>query len=318
MSTKKPIVIKKSRDFGKVMSDTFSLFFQNFKLFAKVFLKIVMPVLVLGSLGVLVVAFMASGFDPVNPDFDEFPMVPAIILGIIYVLFIFLFIYCFLKIMVVAYRFVKLKSEDAEYAVTEGDLLNDIGGETMAMLGKVFQYMALLIPIMVVFGGLQYLLINLIGPSGIILLFIALPILMYFTVATSLYMVVFFHERIGFIDSLKRSMELIKGKWWLTFALTMVISMIANSISSFIQYVPMIFVMIGAALLPEDGSGLSLFISVMGIFAVFIVVLTFVFYIINYIFQSIWYHSLVEDKEGTSIIDKINQIGEDNGEVQFS
>jgi len=133
-----------------------------------------------------------------------------------------------------------------------------------------------------------------------------------------MYLVVSYEENLDFVDSLKRSMYLVKNKWWLTFAATIAISMIASTIMSFVQYIPLIFITIGGALMPTEGAGLSIFIGIGGIITLIFFVGTLLLYVINFVFQSLWYYGLVEDKEGRSIINKINQIGEDDGELQYS
>ena len=313
MSTNNAIQIRKVRDFGSVISDTFSLFFPNFALFAKVYIRIIAPVLVIGALMTFVFVSFGGDFYLTNITLNSFPTEYATIFGVCYFIIILLLGYCYMQMMVVAFRFIKIKANDPEREVSSTELMTGLGEQTMSLLRNCILYILLFMALFF----LIFVPVTLLGGFGVLIIFCMFPVFAYYGVATSLYLVVSFEEDLGFEENLKRSMYLIKDNWWLTLVLIIVIGIIVNLIAAFIQYIPAIFIGIGSSLIPIEGGEFSMLAGIGGIIVFVFYIATMILQMINFVFLSLWYYSLVEDKEGISIMDKINQIGEDDSESQY-
>ena len=314
MSTNNAIQIRKVRDFGTAISDTFSLFFPNFVLFAKVFIRIIAPVLVIGALMTFVFVSFGGDLYLTNITLDSFPTEYAAIFGVFYFIIVLLLGYCYMQIMVVTFQFIKIKANDPEREVSSTELMRGLSEKTMSLLRNCILYILLFIALIF----LIFLPVTILGGFGAVIIFCMLPVFAYYGVATCLYLVVSFEEELGFEDSLRRSMYLIKDNWWLTLVLIVIIGIVVNLISAFIQYIPVIFIGVWSSLIPTEGIGFNMIAGVGGIIVFLFYIGTMILQMINFMFLSLWYYSLVEDKEGTSIMDKINQIGKDDGESEYS
>ncbi len=281
------IKLKKVRDFGEVLGDTFAFVGQNFNPLLKIFLFLVAPVAIftsifagyvqnelVGNLAVYNEALLDGDID--NP----FEMLSSLFSGYYFVnVLLSLITYSIVAAAIFTYLKKYEESENGEVGmkqITNGLLMKIV---TLSL----FMVMASLIYF---FGTLMFII------PGVFLM-----------IATSLYQNVYIVEGKGFVQAFKRSMQLVKGHWWMTLSLYATIGVLVSVILGIVQLLFALLLGAGSSLVTQEPSTAL---------AVVTGIATFCGYFFNFIFWvliGIWYYSLVEIKDGTSAFEKINQIG---------
>ena len=129
----------------------------------------------------------------------------------------------------------------------------------------------------------------------------------YVSVALMIIYIVGLIEDKGFFDSMSRSFYLVKNKWWLTFGLLIVLSLIQGFLG-FLFQVPQYIAMFVIAFNSVDGNGTDSFTEIILIVTTIISTLNFIFYAISLVGIAFHYFSLVEQKEAKGLLDKIDSI----------
>ncbi len=127
----------------------------------------------------------------------------------------------------------------------------------------------------------------------------------YFMIPISFIFLLRIHEKLGFMDSIKRAQFLVKGYWWQTLGLYFVTGLIVYSVSA----VPSLFSNFGfgiGTMLNSDELGKLLF----GIFYIISIMVSIVTSVVFSIVIAFRYFSLLEIKEGHNMMDRIQDIGE--------
>ena len=129
----------------------------------------------------------------------------------------------------------------------------------------------------------------------------------YVSVALMIIYIVGLNEDKGFFDSLSRSFYLVKNKWWFTFGLLIVLSLIQGFLG-FLFQVPQYIAMFIIAFNSVDGNGTDSITEIILIVTTIISTLNFIFYAISLVGIAFHYFSLVEQKEAKGLLDKIESI----------
>jgi len=119
-----------------------------------------------------------------------------------------------------------------------------------------------------------------------------------------------FREQTGFFTALGRSLKLIRGKWWSTFGLLLITTIIMVLIG-YLFSIPF-YLFSGASMFSSLSSGeeASSFNQIMKILASIVYnLVVFVLYSIPLIALAFQYFNLVERKESAGLMDKINTMG---------
>jgi hypothetical protein len=129
----------------------------------------------------------------------------------------------------------------------------------------------------------------------------------YLQVALSFVYIAMLKEKISFSEAFGRSFQIIKGEWWFTFGLILVLGMILGFIS-YIFIIPPYVAGIASALTNSFGLTTKILMIVF-------VALYFVFYLFMFAVQTILndfiYFSLVEKKESPGLLNRIQTINTD-------
>ncbi len=142
------------------------------------------------------------------------------------------------------------------------------------------------------------------GPFIFLLVLILMPLLLYLLVPLTLYFPILWFDDEGLFAALRRCYYLVKGKWWATFGLFIIASMI-QGLLSFIFILPQYAVMFGKMMhipgLDSDLTGLvaqTLYASG-----------TMLLYPVSLLAMLFQYFNLVERKEGLGLRDRIASLG---------
>jgi len=238
MSETPKIILRKTRDFGQKINATFEFIRQNFKSLFTVLLYIAGPVAALYSaFMVLTVNNMTGIFQRMisNPDPEEFLSVEFLSSTGLTLLFSVLS-YTFIYATVLEYMNVYLeKKGNGPIEVSEvwDRVKNSIVTIILAGFFLLFAFILLGVAVVVVVSLLAFIpVINFLG-------FLALAIvLIYISITLSLFYVVLVIEKTplsNLTDVIRRCFFLVKDKWWSTFGLLFVMSLIVAFAGGMLQ-----------------------------------------------------------------------------------
>lgn len=315
------VYYKRARDFGQIFSATFGYIKQNFKTFYGSVLLYTLPFIALiGSLAAYIISSVTSTFSLFSRG--GLPNVGAIILVIMIIMLLFLIVQTVYTTVVNQHLILNENLPEGEFVKREniGASFFDSYWRVLgnALLLGLIAFFALLIygiALALIVAGFSSL-----GVGGAIIgamvqmaaSFIVSPTIA-FLFTTSMFVVQ--RDRISVVSALGKVFSYLKGNFWQTWAVSLAGYMMTNIMSVIVALPMIIFVVIAAVSrikydyssgMPEGIStttiiiGAALFILTVGLA---LCVASLYFLMCNFQFTS-----LEEKKEGTNIIDKINQI----------
>lgn len=290
------IVLRKIRDFGERVSDTLLFLRLNWKGLFVLYAVFVIPFLLLGTY------FGASGFVEFFARLSSLGIdKPGNFFSIDFFLAIFLFLIGTTSYATAIYCYMRLYEES--------------GGEkpTVSQVGKLYITKFLsnvgyaLLIIMIIFAGAFAAVIPILGALlylvGLVYFLITLCVL--FPSNTS--------EDNSFGAAFSRSFYLIRNRWWFTFGYSIILMIIYYFFAYIIQFVVMIIFGISSVNFIDPEGVSSNFskklVYVLGLVAI----LQQVFYLIVHVGLGIHYYSLLEEKEGSGLEQRLDQLGERPG-----
>jgi hypothetical protein len=300
---------RRERDFGAKVGATFEFVSAQFRPLMKCLAYFVLPAALLGGIGigllmgnVLGVAGstglgrtsrMASPFGAANPM-----LMSSSILGI--ALAAAGFLAAFLLLSSTVYGFVRVRMHTPpDEPVAPGQVWACVRGRLGSVVGA---WLLLTIVLGLGFGVLAGAL-ALIGPGFMVLLF---PVLLWVVVCLTLYFPVLWMEDGGVVAAFRRSFYLIKGKWWSTLGLYMIITFITG-VMNYLFIIPMYGLMAARLFFHwnvDDGGILSVAATcVYALGWIFTAVLP----LVAMLFQ---YFNLVERRDGLGLRQLVNSIGQ--------
>lgn len=266
------IEFRKVRDFGDLLNATFDFIRKNFK-------KLFLSLLFIAGPGIFITG-IAAGFYQSNIFSLGRNIVNFIPSALIYYFFIFI---TFQLILAVTYSYINL------YLEREPDAF-DVN-EVWESVKKNF-FMILLTSIGT-FIILVFAFVLLIIPA------------IYLGIVFTLIYMVRIQEKRSFFESISRCRYLITGNWWFTFALILIFTVI-QYFFTFLFYIPQYIAMFIGMLHMRNGQ--MSFNSTLMIITSMIASVSYFFYVIVLIGISFHYFSLVEKKEATGLMEKLETL----------
>jgi hypothetical protein len=279
------IQIRKKREFGEIFNVVFLFIRQEIKTFGPVILYFVLPICI-------VIAILSS--------LNQWSMMKAMskvlmldlktMFSNLFVNYLFVYILTIINqvtLMTSVYSYVALYAEKGKGNFAVSDVLSKAGSNFVPLLG----------------AGAVMLIMILVGTIMCILPGI------YLSVSLSLVGAAMVIERKRLFEAISRSFDLTHIQWWWTFLLIFV-TIIILSIISYLLSIPVAATSIGAILHgtqhPEQiVKSMTTFSLVYG---AIISVFTNILYVIPHLALAFQYFNLVETKENTSLLNKIEQI----------
>lgn len=269
------IEFNKVRDFSGILNITFEYLKNHFKPFTVILITIAGPFVFLT--GIVQSVYSVNIFSMGN-GLDEY-----IINMTIYLLFMMLSI---IIIMAVSYEYVllsKLKNEDE--IITVPEVIEKIKD-------NIFIYLFSIVGSFIfIFGG--------------VLLFVIPGI--YLSVVLTLIYIVRINENKSFIEGFRRCRYLIKNRWWLTFGIILIFSMIQYFFSFILQF-PALIITVMEIVSGTDNSNPSSLMEVVTIITSILSSLSLLFYSLSVVGIIFHYFSLVEQKDATGLLEKIESM----------
>jgi len=272
------IEFQRYRDFGQIINATFEFLRENFKQLAKAVIYLVGPfVLLTGIFGGLYQKDLFS-FTSTVKSLSEF--------GIAFGLYIFFAILTSLVLVSTVYSYILL------YLKRQDDIPIEVDDVWLMVKSKTLK---------ILLFSIGY---------GLVTVFATVLLIIpgiYVSVALMIIYIVGLNEDKGFFDSMSRSFYLVKNKWWFTFGLLIVLSLIQGFLG-FLFQVPQYIAMFVIAFNSVDGNGTDSITEIILIVTTIISTLNFIFYAISLVGIAFHYFSLVEQKEAKGLLDKIEAI----------
>jgi hypothetical protein len=276
---KKPIVLLQQRDFGQKMNASFQFVTQNFVPLLKSILLIAGPAaLVAGIASGLFLSRTGSPRAGLSTQFEKYWSIEYLLV-IIFSSVTYFLAYATVSAFITLYE---------EYESSE--LLTP-----SVVWGRVTENMASLIGVV-----LLVLLVTILGTLLLIIPGIYLSIALQFS------LIIAIRERLPAMEALRKSQKLIKDKWWSTFGLLFIMSMVAGVISIVFQLPVFITTILATLGLGGDPSNMKVWTIVAS--AISVVGSTVVQGLI-WVALAFQYYNLTERNTGASLIAEIDELG---------
>ncbi len=273
------LVLRQSRDFGDIISATFSYLRVHFKSLGKGLLFFSLPMVIFSAALIgtafrsMLAAQMASG----DPN-QMVALSSQMFIGMI------VFMLSFVVISMVVLKHMQLV-DSGEEDIDMSMLMEDFARNFFGLIG-----------LFIVIGTA-----TLIGALALII-----PGF-YISVKLSLAPAIYIIEKEDFGEALGKSWSITSNYWWHTFGVNFVVSLIVNAISYVVMiplYLLAIFVVASGA--SSDPQSLTMAFSI--IYGLFITVIA-VLYFVPIISQGLVYFNLDERKSGRGLAAKIDSLG---------
>ena len=284
------IELAKPRDFGEIISDTFTFIKQNFKPLLKYFFMLCgFFVLAIAVITVLVQMKTLSFTNNISADgFDEqsaFSRAAAIWEGVGVLFFFMMLGYIAVAVMVLCYMVLYKKNHNTVPTSEE-------------MWGYFKHYYLRIFGVSIVLTVLTV--------AGF---FFCLIPGIYLSVVFALVAPIMIIENTSFGYAFNQSFKLIKDNWWVTFGVFVVVYIILYVVDLTIS-LPATVLGAGSVLFHiKEAKALTLPLA---IFSAVIETVKYIFQIIIVVASGLVYFNLTESKEGIGLIERINEFGTNN------
>lgn len=311
------IEFQQTRDFSKKLNATFEFIKQNFKPLTKSLLYIAGPPMLISS---ILAGNLYSGYLGFITGFSQNPGNPEVMTGYLTspLLWIqvagaaLLFLISFVVIVSVVNNYM-LEYHSTRSNKIDVDVIWQRVRHTLPMyFGTTLMYWLLLLAgyLLIVFivAGASFLSVWL----GVLVGFVTIAGFVYIVVALSLLFIVRAWEKTGFFEAASRCFMLIRDKWWSTFGLLFVASIIQSTIAS-VFLIPWYINFFITMLHSIEGGPVSQpsFLSelINNIFMTLYFIISFLLYSIPLLALAFQYFNLVELKEAKGLLTRIDSIG---------
>lgn len=299
--TQNKIEFMRYRDFGQILNSTFEFIRQNFLPLLKSLIFIVGPFLLIT--GILLGFYQKSVLTIFNiTSFSQ--------TGIIALLLIILIFLVTQMMLTTVYSFILIYLSKTEFTPIS---IDEIWDSVKQNFYKVLGLNAVIFFLFLIYLTIFLLIIVAVsgGTSGsglgIFLFFILFILLVFIMVKMCLAYMIMLYERTGIWASIQRSFYLTKNKWWFSFGLIFVLSLI-QSLMGFIFQIPQYIIMVTTMFNSLDGSGVSGVTEILIMLTSIIAAFQYLLFSLIIIALAFLYFSLVEQKEGKGLIERIESI----------
>ena len=276
----KNLVLRQSRDFGDILSATFTYLRLHFKTLGKGLLFFSLPVIIIS--GVLIGSGFGDSFAATETGLAN----PGELGGFFFKFFggLMLLMLTFVVITQIVFKHMQLVDEGEEN-IDVNMLLEDFSRNFFGLIG-----------IFIVIG---------IASTISLLLFIIPGI--YVSVKLSLAPAIYIIEEEDFGEALSKSWNVTQDYWWFTFGVSFVVSIIVNFASNIVIF-PMYIIMM-VVVFASGEPDMNLFGTLFSVMYGLSMITIGLLYCIPVISQSLVYFNLDERKSGATLSRKIDSLG---------
>lgn len=299
--TQNKIEFMRYRDFGQILNSTFEFIRQNFLPLLKSLIFIVGPFLLIT--GILLGFYQKSVLTIFNiTSFSQMGIIALLLIILIFLVtqMMLTTVYSFILIYLSKTEFTPISIEEIWDSVKQ-NFYKVLGLNAVIFFLFLIYLTIFLLIIVAVSGGTSG------SGLGIFLFFILFILLVFIMVKMCLAYMIMLYERIGIWASIQRSFYLTKNKWWFSFGLIFVLSLI-QSLMGFIFQIPQYIIMVTTMFNSLDGSGVSGVTEILIMLTSIIAAFQYLLFSLIIIALAFLYFSLVEQKEGKGLIERIESI----------
>ncbi len=283
------IKLAQRRDFSSIINAAFEFFKQEGKPFMKTMLTYTgIPVIVMiATLVYMVMQFVNGQFESITNSPD-----PLSIVSFFIPFFIFILLALIVQILVMAasFGYMKVYHEKGKGNFSASDVGQLIVRKFFPIIGYT-------------------IVVSLLVTAGLI--FFIIPGI-YFAIILTLIFPIMFIEDNGLSKNFSRSFQVIKDHWWLTFAVLIVASLIVGIVGSIFSVPLQFYLQFKLPTIMQSGDWSQVNIPFVVISYVLLIVFGIYLRSFVYIVTGLQYFSLNEKDGSSTIMDRINQIGEEN------
>lgn len=299
--TQNKIEFMRYRDFGQILNSTFEFIRQNFLPLLKSLIFIIGPFLLIT--GILLGFYQKSVLTIFNiTSFSQTGIIALLLIILIFLVtqMMLTTVYSFILIYLSKTEFTPISIEEIWDSVKQ-NFYKVLGLNAVIFFLFLIYLTVFLLIIVAVSGGTSG------SGLGIFLFFILFILLVFIMVKMCLAYMIMLYERIGIWASIQRSFYLTKNKWWFSFGLIFVLSLI-QSLMGFIFQIPQYIIMVTTMFNSLDGSGVSGVTEILIMLTSIIAAFQYLLFSLIIIALAFLYFSLVEQKEGKGLIERIESI----------
>lgn len=299
--TQNKIEFMRYRDFGQILNSTFEFIRQNFLPLLKSLIFIVGPFLLIT--GILLGFYQKSVLTIFNiTSFSQTGIIALLLIILIFLVtqMMLTTVYSFILIYLSKTEFTPISIDEIWDSVKQ-NFYKVLGLNAVIFFLFLIYLTVFLLIIVAVSGGTSG------SGLGIFLFFILFILLVFIMVKMCLAYMIMLYERIGIWASIQRSFYLTKNKWWFSFGLIFVLSLI-QSLMGFIFQIPQYIIMVTTMFNSLDGSGVSGVTEILIMLTSIIAAFQYLLFSLIIIALAFLYFSLVEQKEGKGLIERIESI----------
>ncbi len=307
---KAPIILRKKRELGSIIGDTFTFLRRNIKpLFSVLIRTCSIPFIIL---------LVAAGFYAKNSSGLDFTRINSsgeniteIIISLIALTITVLIYNAMLYGSVSEYMKAYIEKGDVPDTTSISDKIkNKIGSLIgLSFLNALIILAIIFIPLILVFYSFS----SGIWPLGLLFIMITLVAMAYFYVRfTVIYPVLINEEGATLTSSFKKSGKLIKDEWWITFFTLIIIGILVGLISSVFQIPVVIYTFIKTFSSIQTGSisnPADLFDGVYLVLQTIASAAGYILYVILAVCINFIYFNLSERKTQSGSLNQVDQIG---------
>ncbi|WP_019947062.1 hypothetical protein [Hymenobacter aerophilus] len=316
----RPTDFLRRRDFSQKMEATFDFIRAHATPLVRVLVVLVLPLALLTGIGTsLLQGQMLSSLSVLKQSSSpgstfSSSLVPNVFLTPTFWLTMLSGILLFAVLHLVILGYVVLQAErTTDEPVTAGEVWQLVKARFLGMVGSFIGLGLLFTVGMMVIGGVLFGIGGLLASAStpwvifpfVLLLYVAM---FYAIVPLSLYFIVWLRERRGFFGSLTRSFRLTWGKWWSTFGLLVVITLIMYLILMLsIAVLSVVGLPFGALMSGQADTGSVRLLVI--VYSALQSLITLVYYPFILVAISFQYFNLVERRDGTGTRLMVDAIG---------
>lgn len=320
MESQNQLILNQKRYFGDTIGDGIKFFRMNIGPLTQAFFTFVFPLFVIPIL----LAFAFGGFDSIQKalttsivnagNSDEGLMSLFIAYGILYFVMILSYLVLALIVMSAALAY----EENGNQVVTFDQIKSNMSRYFMNVSGSYLAVIAIMFVIMLGLGVFAALFTSIGGPLGavfaLLMMLVIAVVMVWFSVRITMMPYARMREGLSIGDAFNRSMRLVKGRWWSTFGVILVSSLIV-SLAGMIFVIPFQVVLFSASFSGLDSGDAGINPFLLGLTFIFSQLGSLYLYKYFMVCNIIKYYDLVENVDGTSLANEISELG--NSESSF-
>lgn len=279
--------IRKSRDFGEIISATFEFLRIHFKSISLSLLFYAGPFSFVGGVGYGMMNGKLFDYSTLTEG-SVSSIINLVIFGSIF--YVFLLLATLMSILIVNTYFDMVERSESKAPIPHTEVWN-VAKERIGVT---------------IFTSIVSFLLIAVG-----MVFCILPGIWFLMPLSMIYILRFQEPHLGLVDAIKRSFFIIKDNWWITFGVYIVIAMIVGVMAQIFSLPTFIMTVVtGLTMTYDPSNSYSVVMTVINVFfGIVYTVGTLLLSSITYIAMGFQYFSLVEQKDPVSLLKKIENIG---------